>query len=295
MSAPAPGSPDWLKLVTASKASAVLGLSPWESPRSLWHRMRGELPRDEGNTSTRRGQYLESGILAWWEDQHPEVIHHTVIEQYYATRPDMPWAAATLDAVADDLHGNTIVVEVKTAARGDEWGQPGTDEIPAYYAAQVLFQLGMVPEAAFANVAVLLGPGLEFREYVIQRDQELIDDILKRCHEFHLSLDSDEPPDLDDSVATYDAIRSLHPDIEPDLTVELTPEQADEYLDAGDAAKAAVKRERLAKTVVLDALGRAQYGACNGLRVARRQPSKYGVSLNTATKIRTIKQGTGTS
>ena len=36
-----PGSPDWQTRMTASKVAAVLGLSPWESRFSLWHRMSG--------------------------------------------------------------------------------------------------------------------------------------------------------------------------------------------------------------------------------------------------------------
>lgn len=284
MTAPPPGSPEWLKTVSASKVAAILGVSPWESPRSLWHLMRGDLPPQAQNAAMSRGQYLEAGVLAWWRDQHPEVTDLT--EQHYATRADMPWAAATLDALAQDTHGNTIVVEVKTAARADEWGEPGSDEIPAYYAAQVLWQLAMVPDAAFACCAVLLGPGLELREYVIQRDPDLIEAIVGRCKAFFDSLSADVPPDLDDSLATFEAIRALHPDIDAGECVELSLAQAGEFLDAGDAAKAAVTRERAAKTVVLDALGKAQYGTHEGLRVARRQPSRNGVSLYSATKTR---------
>lgn len=282
--APVPGSPEWTALVTASKVAAILGVSPYESPYSMWVKMRGDVPAQEQTKRMARGHYLEAGVLNWWVDQHPEVTH--VSEQVYATRESLPWAAATLDALATDSLGNTIVVEVKTAARADEWGVPGTDEIPAYYAAQVLWQLALVPQAQFAHVAVLLGPGLEFAEFVIQRDDDLIDAITARCKDFFDSLAGDDPPDLDDHVATYEAIRAIHPDIEPGLTVELTPEQADEFLAAGDAAKAAISRERAAKTVVLAALGKAQYGVTDGLRVARRQPSKNGVALYAATKIR---------
>jgi putative phage-type endonuclease len=288
---PEPGSPEWLRLMTASKVAAVLGVSPWESPRSLWHRMRGELPSDDGNNvaAKARGHYLEAGCLAWWEDQHPEVLDTTLLEQHYATRADMPWAAATLDALAHDVHGNTIVVEVKTSQSNDDWGTPGTDEIPAYYAAQIMWSFAMVPEAQLAYVAVLFGyPRLGFEEYVIQRDDDLIAAITQRCRAFYDSLASDEPPDLDDSVATYEAIRAIHPLINEGEKVELTPEQAFEFLDAGDCAKAAVVRERAAKTVVLDVMGNAQFGYSNGLKVARRQPSNGTVALYTATKIRPI-------
>ena len=287
MSAPAPGSPEWLKTISASKVGAILGVSKWASPYSMWRAMRGEIPSDDGKNADdkSRGHYLEAGVLAWWKDQHPEVTE--VEEQVYVTHPDLPWATCTMDALADDTHGNTIVVEVKTDDSHDEWGKPGTDEIPAYYAAQVMWSLACVPEAQFACVAVLFGyPHLGFEEFVVERDDELIAAIVERCRVFYESLTGDEPPDLDDSVATYEAIKAIHPDIEPAETVELTREQAWEFMTSGDEAKAAVVRERAAKTAVLAALGRAQYGAHDGLRVARRQPGKGGVSLYCATKTR---------
>jgi putative phage-type endonuclease len=288
---PAPGSDEWLKVMTASKVAAVLGVSPWESPRSLWHRMRGELPSDDGNNvdAKKRGHYLEAGVQSWWEDQHPEITSHE--PQFYATRPDMPWAAATLDGLAYDTFGNTIIVEVKTSASNDDWGTPGTDEIPAYYAAQIMWSFAMVPDAQLACVAVLFGyPQLMFAEYVIERDDDLIAAIVERCRDFYESLSADVPPDLDDTVATYEAIKALHPDIDAGESVELTPDEAFEFLDAGDCAKAAVVRERAAKTVVLDRMGRANFGLCDGLKVARRQPGKGGVSLYAATRIRTMKE-----
>jgi putative phage-type endonuclease len=291
--APAPGSTEWLKTVSASKVAAILGVSKWHSPYSMWRAMRGELPADDGKNADdkARGHYLESGVLAWWADQHDLLLGLDIATQVYVTHPDLPWVTCTMDALAKDRHGNTIVVEIKTDDSHDEWGKPGSDEIPAYYAAQVMWSLACVPEAQFACVAVLFGyPHLGFEEFVVQRDDELIAGIVKRCQEFYESLTSDVPPDLDDHVATYEAIRALHPDIEPGLTEELTDEQADEFLEAGDCAKAAVKRERAAKTVVLDVMGRAQYGVtAAGLRVARRQPGKGGVSLYAATKIRATK------
>lgn len=286
---PVPGSAEWLKLVTASKVAAILGVSPWDSPRKMWHTMRGELPPVVPTDAMERGNYLEAGVLSWWRDQHPEVVEYE--EQFYATQDDMPWAAATPDALAKDSHGNTVVVDAKTTDSSDGWGEPGTDEVPIYYLAQVQWQMAMVPAAQFAYVPVLFGwPRLAFAEYVVERDEAVITSLIEKCSAFSASLHGDCPPDLDDTVATYEAIRALHPEIDAGVEVELTPEQAWEYLDAGDTAKAAVKRERAAKTVVLDAMGRAQYGVSEGLRVARRQPSKYGVSLNAVTKIRTVKE-----
>jgi len=269
-----PGSPEWARVMTASKVAAVLGLSPWESPRTMWHRMRGELPADEGNDSTRRGQYLEDGVLAWWRDRHSDL--QGVEEQPHRTRDG--WAACTPDLdVADDGFGNHAVVEAKTAASDDDWGLPGTDEAPAYYVAQTMWQM-WITGAQIAYVPVLFGrPRLGFSEYVIQRDDDLIADIVARCREFYDSLTNDDAaPALSDHVAEYEAIRKVHPEIDRDAEVVLPDELADRYLT--DLAHAA--RADSTKAHILEAMGRARIARrSDGVLIARRQPSRDAVTL----------------
>lgn len=274
MSAPAPGSPEWASKVTASKVAAILGLSPWESPYSMWLKMRGDIAPDDTNNADakKRGHYLESGVVQWWLDQHDDYVRAEYCETQ-AYRESDGWAAATPDLLHDD--GTRIVLDAKTSASADDWG----DEPPAYYLVQSLWQM-WVCDADVAYIAVLFGrPQLAFREYRIERDNALIESIVAKCRAFYDSLSSDEPPELDDTVATYEAIRSLHPDIDRDLDVEVTRDAAHEYVTANLALKDAETRERAAKTVLLDAMGRARTATCDGVTVARRQPNKYGVSL----------------
>lgn len=272
-----PGSPEWSRLMTASKVAAVLGLSPWESPRSMWHIMRGDLDGQKDTAATRRGHYLEEGVIRWWLDQHPTVDF--VERQRHLTLGD--WGAATPDLIGDDDgFGNAFVLDAKTSASADDWGTPGTDEAPAYYVAQAMWQLACRPQAQVAYIAVLFGrPQLAFEEYVIQRDDDLIADIVAQCRAFYDSLSADAPPPLDDTVATYEAIRSLHPDIDREAEVELTEDEARAFtltkaqLDSWDA------EHRAAKSALLERMGTARVAKHNGQVIARRQANKYGVSL----------------
>lgn len=269
------GSDEWRQLITASKVAAILGVSPWESPRSLWLRMHGDIPWDDGNAATRRGQYLEDGILAWWRDQHG-VAHSNCAEQPTYTLGD--WAAATPDmATFLDPDEPNVLVEAKSTARMDEWGDPGTDVIPPYYLVQVQWQMHV--SGVHRCYVPVLGPGLRFAEYLVKYDAKSGPLLEARCRTFYDSLTADEPPELDGSVATYEAIKTLHPDIDPDTTVETDIATGVEYITACTEAKAAETRARAAKTAALDAMGRAKYLAVNGQRIARRQPSRYGVSL----------------
>ena len=277
--APAPGTPEWARLMTASKIAAVLGVSTYDSPRSMWHKMRGDIPWDADDDQKRRGHYLEPAILAWWRDQHPE--YPRVRHQVYAPHPTLPYAAATLDLFAPGnrrARRDPAIVEAKSSIKPDEWGEPGTDAVPTEYAMQAYWQMACTPTAARVYLPVI-GSYLRFTEYVVERDDTIIDDLVARCALFYGSLASDVPPPLDDHVATFDALKALHPDIERGVTVELTLDQAREYVHAGVATKAATARETAAKSVLLDRMGRAQYAAVNGVRVARRQPNRSGVSL----------------
>ena len=269
MSGPAPGSAEWSKLVTASKVAAIIGVSPWDSPRSMWHKMRGDVVVDVSNDATRRGLYLEAGILAWWRDRHPE--YSETIEQFYATRPDMPWAAATPDLRADGA--DVVLVDAKSSSEVDEWGLPGTDEIPTHVLTQVYWQLAMTPTAAQCYIA-LLGPYLRFAEYVVERDEAIQADLIARCHRFYLSLSADVPPPLDDSVATFEVLRVQRGDIAKGVAADVDPDFAAEWWTARAAEDAAADAARLADSRLMEAVGNAQYVTAGGVRFARQQSNR---------------------
>lgn len=267
-----PGSPEWLKIVTASKVAAILGLSPWDSPRSLWHKMRGDLPRDEGNDATRRGQYLEDGILAWWRDKHGVTDDRQWVEQPSYTLGD--WAAATPDAMTLGIPGESeVLVEAKSTAQ--DWG----GELPAYYLTQVIWQMHV--SGIHRCYVPVLGPRLTFEEYVVDyadyaEDAALIE---RRAREFYDSLADDTPPELDDTVATYEAVRKVHPDIDKGAAVELTRDEADDLVTFAHLAKETETSLRLAKSTVIERMERAQYAEHNGVRIARRQAGKHGITF----------------
>lgn len=278
-----PGSPKWARVVTASKVAGILGLSPWDSPLTTWMKMRGELPSDDGRNAAAksRGHYLESGVIAWWRDQHPGAVG---TEQASFRLDD--WGAATPDLAGDDDgHGNAYVMDAKTAASDDDWG----DEPPAYYLAQTLWQFACKPEATVGYVAVLFGrPNLAFREYVIERDDELIDSVVARCREFYDSLtDDDARPGLSGMTCEYDAIRKAHPDIDRGERADIDADLAAEYL----AANAASKNLKGLQARVLDQMGRAQYGVVGDIRIARRQPSGEAVALYCVAKPTDLTEG----
>lgn len=269
-----PGSPEWTKRMTASKVAAVLGVSPWQSPRSLWHEMRGDVPRPESNDAQRRGHYLEPAVLNWFTDQHDLELDGLLLQPTYALDN---WAAATPDAVTINMEGGNALVEAKSVAYDDEWGDEGTDAIPDYYLVQCQWQMHV--SGIHRCYVPIITSRLRFAEYVVDYSTEYGPLLEARCREFYDSLSADVPPDLDDSVATFQTLKALHPDIERGESVELTEDEAWTLAHANVKADEWETRLRGKKSALLDRMGRAQYATHNGVRIARRQGNKTGVSL----------------
>lgn len=272
-----PGSPEWARRVSPSKVAAILGISPWDSQRSMFHKMRGEVPWDEETEAMERGTLCEPAVLAWWRKHHE---HTDWAEQVTYELDD--WCVATPDAVTGH-DGQVVIIEAKTAAKMDDWGQPETDEIPTYYLSQVYASMAVARrcgvEVTAAHVPVLGGYRLAFSNYVVPYDADICDDILGRMKAWADTLAADEPPELDDSLATYEAIRRVHPDIDMDATVELDPYEAETLLQAVLDYDEADATLRLCKSSAIDRMGTARFAVCNGVKVARRQPNKSGVSF----------------
>lgn len=267
-----PGSPEWQRVVTASKVAAILGASPWDSPYSTWQRMKGNVPPVEMTEAMERGHLLEPAVIEKWKRNHPGATD--LREQVWMPLDD--WAAATPDLIGVDEHGNEFVMDAKTAASDDYWTD---DEPPFHYYVQLLWQLACHPTAQVAYLQVLFGHRFRWAEYVIERDQDQIDALVATCREFWETLANDDPPPLDDTVATYEAVRKLHPDIDRDASVELTPFEATELVTAAAALKAAEARDRAARSAVLEHMGRARIATYYLQKIARRQPNKHGVSF----------------
>lgn len=269
-----PGSPEWLRVVSSSKVSAILGLSPYESPRSLWHKMRGDIPPEPQTSAQARGTYLEAGILDWYFADYPgltRIGHETTVR-----RDDLPWAICSPDDVATDpATGDSFPVEVKTDGRG-VFGEPGTDQVPLHYVVQGMWtcHIGGWDRIVYP----VLGPWLDRADYVVAYDPALAREIEQRCYAFYRSLGDDQAaPALDDTLATYDAIRAVAPigdgdwECPPDLARDLCRARAD--IDTAQA------RHNLTRSRCLEAMGDAKRVVCGGQVLAQKQRTKSGTAL----------------
>lgn len=171
-------SPEWHEArrssLGASEVAAVLGLSPWQTPLSVYRAkcgVRNEIPENLAYF----GRALEPIIAQWLDDMHPEVGVTGDHPGSYRN-PEFPWLTASPDRWAwnwPDTRG-TIPVELKTSSAfgRDKW----SGGVPLFYQAQVQAQIAVL-DAPYGWLAVLHG-GNEPELYRIERDDDFIDNHL---------------------------------------------------------------------------------------------------------------------
>ena len=280
--APLPGTPAWRRFLTASKISAVMRTSPWQTRFQLWHEMAGNIEVEPPNPAVLdRGHRLEEPIARWLDDQHPELKIKGCGGRWWQVGTRY---AATPDRLAIDERGHVAaLVEIKTAANPSGWGRPGTSEIPAYYYDQVQWQMHCTG-ADRVMVAVLLGGRLEFAEYLVERDDVRICQIVRAADEFMDNLEAGVEPDWSVEAGdfqVYETMRELHPDIE-DYTVEASVEAAQAITRHRKARRLAEVTEARAKAYAAAELETGRALTYQGDTIARR----------TARKTRTGEPGT---
>jgi putative phage-type endonuclease len=251
--------------MNGSEIAAVLGLSPYESPFSLWHRKAGTVGGVATTDVMYWGTTLEPVIRAEWNKRHPDLA---VAETGQWQHKDRPWQGGSPDGLGDGR-----LWEAKTAHLflADQWGEPGTDEIPIQYRCQTLWYLDVFG-FEYCDVSVLIG-GSDYREYVIRRDDAELAVMRAKALEFLATLEAELPPRIDGHEATYEAVKALHPDIDP-TAVDLDPAVAVPYLDALVEHAAATEAKRRTSALVIDAMGSAKDAYYAGRRIASRQAKK---------------------
>lgn len=256
-----------------SDAAAVLGLSRWKTPLTLYQEKRGEA--DDGNPDTPSmfwGRTLEPTIRQHYAEQTQRVVR---LPDGILTHPKYPFMLATLDGLTDDGR----VVEVKTARSANGWGEPGSNQLPTPYLLQVQHYMA-VTGCAVADVAVLIS-GSDFRLYEIPADEELQEMLIARESKFWEHVVNGIPPE---PVSCADMLAKFGGSSNG-FAIEATPEVRN-ALETLENLKAQIKamaaKEEEAKTIVMKAMGEAESLTWEGETVATwkqaKAPSKFDLS-----------------
>lgn len=274
-----PGSPEWDAArvglcITATEIAAVLGLSPWQSRFSLWHKKAGlPTPPFQSNPAVEWGNRLEDAVAQKWLDEHDG--WGTAAGGTWR-HVDREWQRATPDRFAFTGRGRTLeLLEVKTSPFGDDWGPAGSDVLPIYYQCQIQWQLDTVG-LHVCRVAVLIS-GHDYREYTVEYDADDARMMREAAARFLKSVEADERPPIDGADATYQTIR-VQPNGREDVDVEISAELAADYDIAQQAGKAAHAELNRARGRILDAIGTGYRAVHNDRRIAYRTVNPDGTT-----------------
>jgi putative phage-type endonuclease len=268
-----PGSDPWHAArangIGGSEIAAVMGISPYESRFSLWHRKQGLIGPVEESPQMRWGKKHEPTICAEFAELHPDA---GVVPSPTFAAAGRPWQIANPDRLLVGTKPGTAqpeaLLEAKTSRDDEGWGEEGTDQIPVWYRAQCLWYLDVLGVDR-CHVAVLIGT-CDYREYVVEYDPVDALKMREAAAEFMRTLAAGERPDIDGHSATYQAIREL-PDGLDDVDVEIPTMLRDRFHAAQDAAWSAEDELTACKGELLDHIGTGRRAVCERERVATRQ------------------------
>ena len=145
-------------------AAAIMGLSRFKTPVQVCLDKWGELPEQPDNDRMRYGRMQEPVIRQWYADTTGRSV---TVPEGVVRHGKYPFILGSFDGLTDDGR----LLEIKTAQRGDEWGEPGTDEIPDAYMCQVQHYM-MITGLPVADVVVSIAGTMPLI-YEVPADREI--------------------------------------------------------------------------------------------------------------------------
>lgn len=164
---------DRINYIGASEAAAVLGLSRWGTPLSVWAEKTGQIVKEDisGRLPVKLGHKLEQTVAELFMEETGKKLHR-VNETIF--HPTYPFLACNLDR---RVVGERAIVQCKTASawKSREWDG---EEIPREYIIQEMHELA-VSGMDRAYIAVLIG-NQDFKIKTIERDEEALKKLIEK-------------------------------------------------------------------------------------------------------------------
>lgn len=205
--------------IGGSDIAAILGVSPFRTVGEVWvEKVKAQEKLELGDETI--DPEIENRFTRWGKLQEGIILQEYGAVTGYEVRapglhlwrhPDFPFIAGTIDGEATTDFKDLITVEVKTrdafaearAKRDGEigtfWGEPGTDEVPRWYAVQVMQYMIVRAHLGYdtrADLVPLIG-GNDFKIYQVQYDREFAEQMVELQIWFWGLVSRREAPPLD--------------------------------------------------------------------------------------------------
>ena len=280
---------EWLERrrqgIGGSDVAAILGLSPWGSPWSVWADKTGLTPIDDRDNVTddmEFGTRAEPMLTKWFQDRTGLLVAG---EQMELSHPDKPWMKCTADGFVFDNEFDHfsldnalgIVEHKKTADHADKWAE----QIPFHYQCQAQWMLAItgLPVVWFSVLHVPFGR-TTYATYRFERDDTDIEHITSTCERFWTDrVLTGTPPPTDGSTATTEALATAWDDT-TDEPVELDDAIRRIVADLADV-KATIKRleadKAEAENAIKAALADHETGTADGWKVSWKPQTRSAI------------------
>lgn len=179
--------------IGSSDAPTIAGVG-WGDIHELWLQKLNLAPEPEQNEPMRWGRLLEDAVAEGYTEMSGNKLRRMNLVQ---RSREHPWMLASIDRA---IVGRRRLVEIKTVRfKDDEWGAPGTDEVPDRIRVQVQHQM-IVTGYREADVAVLFS-GNDLKVYALGHDEFLAQGLIRLEAAFWQYVENRTPPPKVNPVA----------------------------------------------------------------------------------------------
>jgi len=197
---------DRLTGLGGSDLGAILGLNSYRTPFQVWSEKSGRSQPFTGNLQTRFGTHAEQFVADEYCDRtgrrvqrylgmlrHPQAPLLGHIDRLVI--PEGKSIASHRREIRTDMGLECKTAHALAASRGDDWGEPGTDAVPASYLIQCQAYM-LLTGCPHWDLAVLFGNS-DFAIYHLHHDRELAEYIIEESSRWwrdYVIADTPPPP-----------------------------------------------------------------------------------------------------
>lgn len=178
-------SPEWHELrkagIGGSDIGAIAGVNQYRSPLDVYLEKTGQ--REPEDLTEKLPVLIGTLAEPMLRDIYQAKTGRKVRQvKRHLKHKDYPWMVANLDG---KIEGERRVWEAKTGILTDEWGESGTDIVPASYLLQVTHYMIVTGYTVADLVVLLAGPaGFDVRIYHFELNSELAETVIEIEREF---------------------------------------------------------------------------------------------------------------
>ena len=201
--------------IGSSDMPAILGISPFRSAVDVYLEKIGERPASPVSPAMRVGLKLEPVIASEYIELTDAMLNDG---ETFFRHPGHDWFITHPDRfVLDSKFKYSRLVELKSIGpyMAHQWGEPGTDEVPEYYIAELQHRLKIIHELygiEYADVAAFFRGPAETKIYTVKYDPEIGQIMLDRAKTFWFDyVVKKQLPAMDGSPAATELLKRKFP------------------------------------------------------------------------------------